>query len=81
MRLSMMITSNKKNILLKHFFYSVKNVNIPKNIPSEIKSNIKTFYLEAGLYSQVLMIKRQTEVNAIKEGLSNKNDIYILPKK
>ena len=66
MRLSTMIISKKRNIFINHFFYNVKNSNIPQNVPSEIKNKIKTISLESGLYSQVVMIKRQNEVNYIK---------------
>ena len=40
-----------------------KHANITQNIPKEIKNQIKTLALEAGLYSQVVMIIPQTEVN------------------
>ena len=50
MRLSTMITLNKNNILVNNLFYSVKNANIPQNIPSDIKNSIKTISLEEGLH-------------------------------
>ena len=63
-RLYTMINSKKKNIFLNHLFYSVnKNARIPKIIPSKIKNKIKTISIEAGFYSQVVIIKLQTEVN------------------
>ena len=52
-RLSMMITSDKKNIFLKHFFFSVKEANIPEHIPSYSNKGIKNIAFEAGFYSQV----------------------------
>ena len=81
MRLSTMINLNESNIFLKHLFYSIKNYTIPQNIPSELKDKIIDISLEARLYSQVLMIKHQTEVNYIKEVSNDKNETYIKPKK
>ena len=54
----------------KAFLLQCKNDKIYQNIPSEIKNKIKNIVIEACLYTQVVMIKHQAEVNDIEEGLS-----------
>ena len=45
-----------------------KHANITQNIPSKSKNKIKKPALESGLYSQVIIIKRHTEVSTNKKG-------------
>ena len=40
-----------------------RHANIPHNIPNEIRNNINKCDHEAGLYSQVAMKQRQTNVD------------------
>ena len=57
-----------KESLLRCKIYS----NIPQTIPYGIKYKIKKLAIEEGLYSRVLMIRHQNEVNPIEEGSSKK---------
>ena len=49
-----------------------RHANIPHNIPNEIRNNINKCDHEAGLYSQVVMIQRQTNVDKYKNSIKNK---------
>ena len=64
-----MFTLDKENFSIDNQFYIVKNANITQNIPLEIKNKIKKLALEAGLYSQVVMIKCHNEVITNKKRL------------
>ena len=66
-RLSLVFNSENKNFFLMNSFYIVKNMEIFQIIfHQKLSTRSKNLFLQEGLYSQVVMIKRQNEVNTNK---------------